>query len=125
FQRSVPGGAERRRLLFDFRLGFNRFWRETDSLPVRTSFQCNFLTGIDESVDDGLSDDGVLEELNPAPGIDLAGDDDGALPIPFLQDVHETGGFLVRVVSKAEVVQDQDLVPIKVPHIDEVAARYF
>lgn len=106
-------------------MGFNGFRWETDPFPIRTSLQHDFLTWVDKPVDDSFGDDGILEELDPAPGIDLAGDDDGALSVTLLQDVHEASGLFVSVISKPEVVQDEDVGPVEISHVDEITAGDF
>lgn len=80
---------------------------------------------IDQAVDDGLGDDGILEELDPTPWIDLAGDDDGSLPVTLLQDVDKACGLFVGIISESEVVQDQDLGAIEVSYEDKIAAGDF
>ena len=71
-----------------------------EALSIRAALEHDALARVQQAVDDGLTDDGVFGESEPASGIDLRGDDDDAPLVAVLQQIDQSGRFLVGVRAK-------------------------
>jgi len=97
------------------------FLREFFSIGL-LSFQSDFLTRVNQAIDDGFGDHRILKQFEPPLGLDLGSDDDGSLVVALFEDVHQRGGLFVSVVSKSQVVEDQDLGLDETSNVVEITA---
>ena len=94
------GGAKRRSALglclhqssLVFQTGL--FLREFFSIGF-LSFQSDFLTGVDQPIDNGFADHRVFKQFEPTLGLDLRGDDERRLVVTLFEDVNEGSRLLV------------------------------
>jgi hypothetical protein len=77
---------------------------------------------VDQTVDDGLGNDRVLEEFEPTLRVDLGSDDERALLVTLFEDVHQGGSLFVGVISETEVIKDEGLGLGKRADVVKVAA---
>jgi hypothetical protein len=64
---------------------------------------------VDQPIHNGLGDHRIFKQFDPSLGLDLGSDDEGSLVVTLFQDVHQGSGLFMGVISKPEVIEDQNL----------------
>ena len=77
---------------------------------------------MDEPIHDGFGDHRIFKQFDPSLGLDLGSDDEGSLVVTLFEDVHQGSGLLMGVVSKSQVIEDQNLGLDEATDVVEVAA---
>ena len=77
---------------------------------------------MDQPINDSLGDHWILKQFEPSLGLDLGSDDDGSLVVALFEEVHHRGGLFVGVVSKPQVMEDQNLGLNETSNVVEVTA---
>ena len=80
---------------------------------------------MDQPVDDRFADDWIFKQFKPSLGFDLRSDDKRGLAVALFEDVHQGSGLLVGIVSKSQIVEDQDLGFDQSAYVIQIAARSF
>src|SRR3989304_9485046 len=62
------------------------------------------------------------KQFEPSLGFNLGSDDEGSLVVALFKDIHEGSGLLVGIVSKPQVVEDQNLGLDETANVVEIAA---
>ena len=74
-------------------------------VAVGGPFEFDDPAGLGQSIDDSISNDGILKELFPSEWVGLRGHDDRAFLISLLDDIKEVSCFLVGVRPQSKVIK--------------------
>ena len=80
-------------------------------LSHAVSLECEAVCVVDETVEDGVGDGGIGDDLVPVIDRHLAGDDGRSALMPVVDDLEQIATLFAGERSEAPVVEDEELDP--------------
>ena len=107
-ERTLVEGRQGDKLWDGFVAGAERRVVLSQALSIGSTLKRTDLCRMAKSVDDSLCDNGVVEELEPSFVAHLRSDNGDAFLITSFEQVNQSHGLFMGIVSKSEVIENEN-----------------